>query len=369
MNLQDNNSQAFLALVRAGLWETEARLSQYKDIDYSAILQLAEEQSVVGLVTAGLECVVDVKVPQEWVLQFIGETLQIEQQNKEMNSFISRLTEEMREAGINALLVKGQGVAQCYERPLWRASGDVDLLLDEDNFIKAQSFLLTKATSHEPELKEEKHQEFVVDSWIVEIHGNLPSHFSKKVDVILSIIQDNVFKKRQIREWKNGDVTINIPSANNDILFIFPHLLKHFFRGGVGLRQICDWCRLIWTYHKEIDYQLLENCLREMGLMTEWNAFAALAVLQLGYPEEKMPFYSNKNVWRCKASKILDFVLITGNFGHSRDLSYYTKYPYVVGKFISLKWRLGDNLRYLTIFPMDSLRVFAWLMRHGLKNL
>ena len=137
MNLQDNNSQAFLALVRSGLWETEARLSQFKDIEYSAILQLAEEQSVVGLVTAGLERVVDVKVPQEWVLQFVGETLQIEQQNKEMNSFLCRLTEKMRAADIYALLVKGQGIAQCYERPLWRASGDVDFLLDDANFTKA----------------------------------------------------------------------------------------------------------------------------------------------------------------------------------------------------------------------------------------
>lgn len=80
-----NNQKSFLALVRAGLWETEARLSQYKDIDYAAILQLAEDQSLVGLVTAGLEHATDVKVPQDWVLQFVGETLQIEQQDKEMN--------------------------------------------------------------------------------------------------------------------------------------------------------------------------------------------------------------------------------------------------------------------------------------------
>ena len=50
----DNNKEAFFELVRAGLWEKEARLLQFDNIDYASILQLAEEQSVVGLVTAGL---------------------------------------------------------------------------------------------------------------------------------------------------------------------------------------------------------------------------------------------------------------------------------------------------------------------------
>ena len=58
------NQQAFLALVRAGLWEKEARLSQYGDIDFNEILRLAEEQSVVGLVAAGIEHVVDLKIPK-----------------------------------------------------------------------------------------------------------------------------------------------------------------------------------------------------------------------------------------------------------------------------------------------------------------
>ena len=59
------NLQAFIALLRAGLWEREVQLSQYKGIDYDKILISADEQSVVGLVTAGLDKVVDVKVPRK----------------------------------------------------------------------------------------------------------------------------------------------------------------------------------------------------------------------------------------------------------------------------------------------------------------
>lgn len=71
----------------------------------------------------------------------MGQTLQLEQRNKAMNDFIACLAEKMRRVGIYSLLVKGQGVAQCYERPLWRACGDVDFLLSLSNFEKAKCFL------------------------------------------------------------------------------------------------------------------------------------------------------------------------------------------------------------------------------------
>jgi hypothetical protein len=51
----NKNQQVFFELVRAGLWEREARLSQFNDIDYAAVMEMADEQSVVGLVTAGIE--------------------------------------------------------------------------------------------------------------------------------------------------------------------------------------------------------------------------------------------------------------------------------------------------------------------------
>lgn len=40
-----------------------------------------------------------------------------------MNYFIGVLTDKIKEADIGAVLMKGQGVAQCYERPLWRVAG------------------------------------------------------------------------------------------------------------------------------------------------------------------------------------------------------------------------------------------------------
>ena len=106
--LSKKNIETFFALVSAGLWEKDVELQKYGITDFSEIMRLAEEQTTVGLVTAGLEHVVDIRIPQEWTLQFIGSTLQIEQRNKAMNKYLAELVVKMRAAGIYTLLVKGQ---------------------------------------------------------------------------------------------------------------------------------------------------------------------------------------------------------------------------------------------------------------------
>lgn len=116
----DNNANTFIILLSAGIWEKEVRLLQFGNINFEEVYRLAEEQSVMGLVAAGIEHVVDIKVPQEIKLSFAGNALQSEQRNFAMNEFMAKLIERMRESSIDAILVKGQGVARCYSRVVFQ---------------------------------------------------------------------------------------------------------------------------------------------------------------------------------------------------------------------------------------------------------
>ena len=357
-----------MELVRAGLWEKEARLLQLKDIDYTRVLSLAEEQSVVGLVAAGLEHVVDVKIPSQDVLQFVGQTLQLEQQNQVMNNFIGVLVDKMREVGIYTLLVKGQGIAQCYEKPLWRACGDVDFFLSEENYIKAKDFLIPLASSVEEEYVREKHLGMIIDPWVVELHGSLYCGLSSRMERGLDEIKNDVFYRGNVRSWMNGYTQVFLLSAGNDAVYVFTHILQHFYKGGIGIRQICDWSRLLWTYRADIDRMLLERRLKKMGLMSEWKAFGAFAVEYLGMPVEAMPLYSSDKKWKRKAGRICTFILEVGNFGYNRDKSYFGKYPYVIRKAISFGRRVGDLYRHARIFPMDSVRFLPRIVINGVRS-
>lgn len=352
-------------MVRAGLWEKEARLLSFGEVDYEEVMCLAEEQSVVGLVTAGLEHVVDEKASQEYLLQFIGQSLQLEQDNVAMNNFIEELIENMRHYGIYAILVKGQGIAQCYERPLWRMCGDVDLLLSHDNYEKAKEILVPIASTVETEWGYQKHLSITIDRWVVELHGTLRTQLLSKVDRLIDDTQKDVFYGGQVRSWMNRNTQVFLPSADNDVIFIFTHFLKHFYKGGLGLRQICDWCRLLWTYRESLNHGLLESRIRKAGLMSEWMAFGAFAVEVLGMPEEAMPLYSPALRWKRKANRILEFILMSGNMGHNREKSY-GEYPYLIKKAFSMGRRISDVVNHARIFPLDSMKFLTSIMFHGI---
>lgn len=363
----DNNKRAFLALVRAGLWEKDTRLLPYGVIDFSEIYRLAEEQSVIGLIAAGIEHVVDIKVPQEIALTFVGNALQLEQRNSSMNEFISTLYPRIVSLGLSPILLKGQGIAQCYERPLWRSSGDIDLLFLRGQYETAKEKLSQFSSTDPQENKETLEYCLNVKSWPVEIHGSLHCLISRKMDKVLGIIQEEACDRKSYRIWQNGQIEVTLPSVNDDVIIIFTHILKHFFRGGIGLRQICDWCRLLWYYRDEIDKNLLFGRINTLGIKTEWVAFASFAVNVLGIPKDSMPYYCESNKWRKKAEYILKEVMDNGNFGHNRDVSYQQKYSVSIRKMVSFWYLTRDSIRNFLIFPLDSMKSWGMMIVNKLS--
>ena len=365
----DSKQHTFFALVEAGLWEKEIQLSSFNKIDFHELTRLAEEQAVVGLVAAGLEYVTDIKLPKEALLQFVGQALQIEQRNKAMNHFLAGIYEKLCKEGVYALLLKGQGIGQCYERPLWRASGDVDLFLSNGNYQNAVNALTPLASEIEEENGYTKHLGFKIDKWEVELHGSLRSELWKQLDNMLDEVQEDIFCGGAVRSWINGSSQVFLPRADEDVVYVFAHILQHFFKGGIGLRQICDWCRLLYTYRDSLNYGLLESRIRKGGIRTEWKVFATLAVDYLGMPGGYMPLYDGSNKWQKKADKLLAFVLETGNFGHNRDMSYRNEESAILRKWKTFYHITSDTFKQFAIFPMDSIRVWWRMMGIGILSL
>lgn len=331
----------FLNLLRSGLWQTDATIPEF---DFGEVLQLSQEQSVIGLVAAGIERAQGASVAKEQALQLAGIMVQIEQRNAAQNAFIAKIVDHLRSAGINTLLVKGQGIAQCYEQPEWRASGDVDLFLESKDFGDAVDYMLSKASSHKPLRRYSKELGLSISREYVELHGTLRTGLSGRVDKEIDAVQEDTFDYSRVRVWKDGDTDVLIPAADNDIIFVFTHFVKHFYKGGMNLRQLCDWCRLMWTYRNSIDPDFLEKHIRRMGLVYEWNSFAALAVDHLGMPESAMPLYTDAPEWHTKGDRLLRHIL--SGHRHSGVLSIARIFPL-------------NTLRFLPaiLFNLNGLKV------------
>ena len=363
MNL-DYNQKTFFELLKAGLWgdgNPDIRIDGTTDWNY--MYRLAQEQSVQGIVLRGLEELrakgIELSVPKVLLLQWIGEVQVIEQRNKEMNVFVADLIEKLRKEDIYAILVKGQGIAQCYEKPLWRASGDVDLLLSDSNYDRAKEVLLPLATDIEQEFAHFKHLGMTIKDWVVELHGTLHSRLSKRVDRMIDKMQGNVFFGGNVRSWDNNGAQVFLPAPNEDVIFVFTHILHHFYIEGVGLRQICDWCRLVYTYRDSLNYGLLESRIREAGLLSEWKAFYNLASRYLGMPDLDGSIMACDSQFDKKADRIMEFVMETGNFGHNRH--------YTEGKLRSLWHKTKDFARHAQVFPLDSIKFYFHFVGDGIK--
>ena len=345
--LSDKNTIVLLSIVRAGLFPVPGEGgmvhdSLFKDVDWNEVYQMAQEQSVQGLVLAGIERLknanVDLNLDQKLLFQYIGEVQMIEQRNKAMNTFVADLIEKMQSADIYALLVKGQGIAQCYEKPLWRSCGDVDLLLSNSNYSKAKDFLLPLSTGNKPDERYSKHLGMNIDKWYVEIHGTLRTGLSGRIDKEIDDVQRDVFYKGNVRsvEFKNSkgtSVQVFLPAPSEDVFFVFTHFIKHFYKEGMNLRQICDWCRLLWTYRESLNYGNLESRINKAGLMGEWRAFYNLANRYLGMPDLDSRLLVHDSRFDKKAEKLMDFIL----GGYSGN-------------------KIKDTLQIAKIFPWKALR-------------
>lgn len=381
----DNNQRVFFDLLRAGLWGDQGAVQEFKSsrvqdsVDWEKVYQLAQEQSVQGLVLQGIEELrakgIDVSVPKVLLLQWIGEIQIIEQRNKEMNVFVADLIERLRKNDIYAILVKGQGIAQCYEKPLWRACGDVDLLLSDTNYERASKFLTKEASSVDEENPYNKHLAMTIDGWSVELHGSLRG-FITRIDHVIDEVQSDVFCGGNERSWQNGKTQVFLPAPNEDVFFVFTHILQHFYFKGIGLRQICDWCRLLWSYKESLNYGLLESRIRKAGIMKEWKAFGSFAVEYLGMPAEAMPYFDERRKMddgRCeidkhlkrKADRIMKFVLESGNLGHNRDISYKQKYPFLIRYAMSFWLYSKLAIQRFSISPRTAIMAWWAIVKMG----
>lgn len=351
------DTQAFFDLLKAGLWQRDVRLSAYNNIEFNQILRFAEEQAVTGLIAAGLEHLVDIKVPQNDLLIFVGYALKIEQRNKAMNTFIADLVNQLSKNEVCVVLVKGQGIAQCYDRPLWRVAGDIDLFLDETSYQKAKALLLPQTTFYKED-ERRLHLELTINSWLVELHGTMHTDISRKINRFLDEVQAATFNNGGIRVWKDSGVVVKLPNADNDVIIIFTHIINHFYGEGIGLRQICDLARLLWKYNGLIDTNRLRERIVEMGLEEEWKSFGSFIVDYLGMQKTAVPLYSDKKRYHKKAMRIRDLIIETGSFGKNKDNSYRLRKPKLLVDTKTFFRRFNEFARLTTIFPDNAPRFF-----------
>ena len=199
----NKSETAFLELLTAGLWGREVREEMLRDsdVDWERVVELARQQTVVGIVGEAMSQLPRGVMPRPLYLQMLKEVMKVEEENTRMNMLVPVLFRTLDQLGVQSWLLKGQGVAQCYENPLRRTSGDIDVFFSIDGeYEKAREDFLRHLKPED--VHNDNHQtktlEFDYKGIYIELHGQILPEVNRQCNRYFATFQEECLEESGI---------------------------------------------------------------------------------------------------------------------------------------------------------------------------
>jgi hypothetical protein len=358
--------ERFLSLLRAGLWGTTADAAHYagtEDETWRQIFLMARSQAVTGLVFDGIATLpAEVRPPREVYLQWAAMTAQIESRNRKLDETLVRVFRLYSDNGLHPVLLKGQGVARCYINPMRRTCGDIDIYLGRKDLVAANRLLA--GLGGESVLEDsDRHSDFTLDGVTIENHRLLAQ---------MNVPRAHRYICGEVKSWYPdgadrltiGDYEVSTPPATFNAFYIFQHIFQHILTSGIGLRQVCDWVRVLEACSEQIDPAQLAVYFKKTGLLKAARTLGYVVVHHLGLPAERLPFAVDD--MHREGERLLNDIFVTGNFGQYDDAR--KRYPkgYWQGKLYTMNLALQRNKAMGDLAPGESRWNIVALIRKKL---
>ena len=357
-----NRSQTqFLELMRAGLWGVAADPDNFKpdSTDWKAVLRIAKEQTMMVVVTDGIETLPkELWPPKEVMMKLAMMRVKTSQAHQLLNSTIAQIVAALEAEGVHSVLLKGQGIAQNYSRPESRTCGDIDLYTGLGGYTRAYEIIeaLHEGRPHKEAAECTHHLHTDLNGVEVEIHRQTSFLHGKRMDANFQEWSkqslDELFGSEALEMWDNGGTAVALAPATYNAFFILHHAVRHMTTEGVGFRQICDWVMLLHRCHSQVEVQLLSKKLKELRMERIWAEFGRLAVNYLGLPADELPLAPANLAPTRRTHKLLQHIFISGNFGrfdaNGRD---HSQVPYLVRKWRSFTFQSKRLVKLFRLFP------------------
>ena len=331
--------QQFFTLVRSGLWGTEADASLFDShTDWEMLYRSARAQALMGIVLDGIQTLpAELRPPRMLYLKWCNSQLNIEEKNQLLNQELANVYALCRQAGIEPILLKGQGVAQNYRHPLHRQCGDIDLYT-ASHYERVNQLLLPEVTRIEEECF--KHTGYQWHGIMVENHRVLNNLNAPAAD---RHFQAEISRWYNAGDWRTQEIDgcrVLLPPLTFDVVYILAHSVLHTLNEGVGLRQICDWTCLLHHRQADIDKTAVREQLKAYGLEKAARIFGTIAVRQLGLPVEELPVpYTADDL--STGDWLLNDIWREGNFGKGNSDKKQRPKGYWSGKWYTLTRLIG----------------------------
>ncbi len=230
------------------------------------LFALADAQQILPLVYGGLYAAgVDLTAAEEAKMKTLRLTTRDQMQ---YSAFLS-IVQAFSENGIDHMPLKGCALKSLYPSAEMRLMGDIDILIREEQYEKIREVMLSLGFTEGEESDHELiwHKKPKI---IVELHKRLiPSYNDDYYE----------YYKDPWRFATSAAVPHRYTMRREDeYLYIFTHLTKHYRDGGIGARQLID----LWRYaehHADMDKEYIAAELEKLSLIAfHENILTTLAV-------------------------------------------------------------------------------------------
>lgn len=339
----------FMQLMRVALG-AEQRLEMTPSAEeWEAVMMTAAKQSVGGVAFCGVEKLpAEQRPPIEVLMDWSALVDYCEKENVKLNEMCVKVCRICKNEGINACVLKGQGMAALYDQPLRRSSGDIDLWM-EGGKEKVVSYIRKNFPKTEGG-SDGHHIAVTVKGGIdMEVHyvpGELFNPFHQKA---MFKWFDDVEKK----QWNNvlESPCINVPTKQFDVFFILSHMFMHWAVDGCGMKQMVDYYYLVkFVRQNNIDVSEPMSKLKEYGMLPFASALMYIFAEYLGMDDALL---------LCRPNKRLGETLLTDILRVGTVTTEQLKNENVVLKF-TRRW-----LRMWRIFPLAPSEI-VWLLPNNL---
>lgn len=271
-----------LTLLKKAITQNESEIITAQ-FDWPAIYEMSRRNSIASIIYTTV-----LKIPQflqldpafteKWKDYATGAGLHQIKQNIELKSLLDGLAT----LAIRPIIFKGPALALIYPEPYMRVSGDVDMLIKEEDRDRLINYL----NSNRYELMEEQWDKevFVYSSrngLEVEFHFRLWEGFrGKRID----ILENMKMNEHTIQMKANGLEIITLDYKEHLIYQIY-HLVKHFSLEGISLRYLADLTLFVNEYKDNIDFMSFWETISNLYYQNFCQLLFTICVEKLGMDE------------------------------------------------------------------------------------
>ena len=368
----EQETAMFLYLLRYSLWGTSCstciNVPNLEEVRMEQIWQLADKQTVLGLVADVLQRLYGTELSVNQKARIIKVAAQYSSEHQRLNDMLKETFTFLQQKGFLPILLKGQGNAQRYPAPLLRQCGDIDIYIGPEDYTKACASIgeLVGQEEMKNATQSDKHLHVSFQHVFLELHRIAERMPNPCLNPRYQRLSARWLKRGQTDTVSINGFPVAVPARQFNVLYVFYHIWHHFVLGGIGLRQLCDWCILLHEAAGKIDQEQLLGDLKQLHLLKPWQIMGYIAVEKLGLLPDEMPFYCQR--YQKQAYRAWLLILCGGNFGKFKSNRNISRESYWERKFKSFLELHINAFRFFRISPADALLTYAYRIFVGIKG-